>query len=45
MRFEVLMMVKKFILVFWIVTICALACIYQHFKGTYYPEDRGVKFL
>jgi hypothetical protein len=43
MRFEVLMMVKKFILVLWIVTICALAD--QHFKGTYYPEDRGVKFL
>jgi hypothetical protein len=34
-RFEVLMVVKMSVLVFWIKTLCRLACRFHHFRGTY----------
>jgi hypothetical protein len=38
------MMVKKLILVFWVVTPCGLVGRHKHFEETYYPEDGDSMF-
>jgi hypothetical protein len=48
--FEVLMTVRMKMAVFWVVTLCSLVEIYQHFRGTCWlhhqgPDDGGSKYL